>query len=122
MKSNEDLSICLHRFLGDFWWMDGKCFLLVKEYLDKYCTEKHELFENFVDKVIYVIVKKRDIINNKDLFQLKKLGERALLLSFKNARINTDESEKLVKFEFIYKENENILTQKITFNIKNRML
>ncbi|MBP1593364.1 MAG: hypothetical protein H6Q12_382 [Bacteroidetes bacterium] len=118
MKKNEDLSICLHRFLGDFWWMDGKCFLLVKEFLDKYCTEKHELFENFVDKVIYVTVKRRDIINNKELFQLRKLGERALLLSFKHAAVNEDKNEKLIKFEFIYKENEKIQTQKITFNIK----
>lgn len=119
MKKNEDLSICLHRFLGDFWWMDGKCFLLVKEYLDKYCTVKHELFENFVDKTIYVTVKRRDLINNKELFHLEKLGERALLLSFTHAEIDTCDSEKLIKFDFLYKENEKIQTRKITFNIKN---
>lgn len=119
MKSSDDLSICLHCYLGDFWWMDGKSFLLVKEYLNKYCTAKYELFENFVDKTIYVTVKGRDLINNKELFHLEKLGKRALLLSFTHAGINTDESERLIKFEFIYKENERILTQKITFNIKH---
>ena len=82
MKKNEDLSICLHPFLGDSWWMDGKCFLLVKEYLDKYCAAKHELFENFVDKTMYVAVKRSDLIDYNELFYLEKLGERALMLSF----------------------------------------
>ena len=119
MKKNEDLSICLHLFLGDFWWMDGKCFLLVKEYLDKYCAAKHELFENFVDKTMYVTVKRRDLIDYNELFYLEKLGERALMLSFTHANIETSDSERLIKFEFLYKENETILTQKMTFNINN---
>lgn len=119
MKKNEDLCICLHRFLGDFWWMDGKSFLLVKDYLDKYSTDKHEVFENFVDKTIYVTVKRSDLINNNELFYLEKLGERALLLSFTHAVVESFDSEKQIKFEFLYKKKERIMIQKMTFNIKN---
>jgi len=117
MKKNEDLSICLHRFLGDFWWMNGECFLLVKAYIEKYCTQKQELFENFIDKVIYVTVKRSDLINNRKLFHLEKLGERALLLSFTHVEAYTDGLESLIKFEFIYKEEGKILIRKMNFEI-----
>lgn len=115
MKSNTDTSICLHHFLGEFWWMDGKGFLLIKEYLDNYCRINHEFSDKFIDQLLYVIVHKRDLISNKDIFNIAKLSKRALLLSFTNAGIESGDSERSIEFEFIYEEGERIKTQKITF-------
>jgi hypothetical protein len=115
MKSNTDTSICLHLFLDEFWWMDGKGFLLIKEYLDNYFQIDYEFSDKFIDQLLYVIVHKRDLISNKDIFNIATLGKRALLLSFTNAGIGFGDSDRSIKFELIYKENERIMTRKITF-------
>lgn len=116
MKSNADTSICLHLFLGEFWWMEGKEFLLIKEYLDNYFRIDNEFSDKFIDQLLYVTVHKRDLISNNDIFNIAKLGKRALLLSFTNAGIESVDSERAIKFEFIYKENEKIVTQKMVFH------
>ncbi len=117
MDKNEELSICLHHFLGDFWWMDGKCFLLLKEHIEKYCTKEHEFSNSFIESIICVTVKKRDLIETKEIFRIKEFGKRALLLSFTEAGTDCFESEKIIKFEFIYKEDETIKTRKVVFKL-----
>lgn len=117
MKSNADVSICLHHFLGDFWYMDGKCFLLFKKYLEKYYTADNEFSNNIIESIICVTVKKHDLIEHREFFQVKEFGKRALLLSFIETETDSFDSDKLINFELIYKENEKIKTRKVLFKL-----
>lgn len=74
-----EISLCLHR-AGDYWWMDGKCFSMLADYLKYYYHNIEGVCD--ISQIIFSAISKDDLTKIKHLVVLENFGQMAMLLSF----------------------------------------
>jgi hypothetical protein len=114
MKSTNDESLCLHQ-IDSYWWMDGRCFLLLAEYLKQYYPEANGLNDISGDQILFVAINSCTLFANRKLFTIKKIAEKALLLTFTHPGTFKQDAGKNMIFELFYEKEDRAEASQVSF-------
>lgn len=111
-KNNE--SLCLHQ-IDSYWWMDGRCFLLLAEYLNQYYPEADGLNDVSGEQILFAAINSCTLFANRKLFTIKKITEKALLLTFTHPDTFIVDAGKTMSFEMFYEKEGKAETLQVNF-------